>query len=72
MAQTRPNTRRSIEAKIVADLLNLTMLVLASVGALAFGVLAAYAILRVGFALMGVRSRTAMPVKIRPEVAHIS
>lgn len=36
----------------MADLLNLAMLVCAAVGAMAFGILAAYAILRVGFALL--------------------
>lgn len=36
----------------MADLLNLTMLMCAALGSMAFGVLAAYAIFRVGFALM--------------------
>ena len=36
----------------MADLLNLAMLICASVGAMAFGIFAAYAILRVGFVLM--------------------
>jgi hypothetical protein len=36
----------------MADLLNLAMLIGASVGSLAFGVLAAYGILRLGFALI--------------------
>ncbi|HEX4029334.1 MAG TPA: hypothetical protein VHX20_03175 [Terracidiphilus sp.] len=34
------------------DFLNLILLICASVGAMAFGILAAYAILRTGFALM--------------------
>ena len=36
----------------MADLLNLAMLISATVGAMAFGILAAYAVLRVVFALM--------------------
>jgi hypothetical protein len=36
----------------LADLLNFAMLLCASIGSLAFGILAAYGILRVGFALM--------------------
>jgi hypothetical protein len=55
----------------MANLLDLTMLIAASVGALAFGILVAYAILRAGFALMRApRRRT--PVKTRPQVAQIS
>jgi hypothetical protein len=53
----------------MADLLNLAMLVCASVGALAFGILAAYGILRAGFALMSPQRRTAV-VRARPEVAQ--
>jgi hypothetical protein len=44
----------------MADFLNLTMLICASVGATLFGILAAYALLRAGFALM---RRQAIPVK---------
>ena len=47
------------------------MLVLASLGALAFGILAAYAILRVGFALMRAPQRRPL-VKTQPQVARIS
>ncbi|MDE3188452.1 MAG: hypothetical protein KGM96_13140 [Acidobacteriota bacterium] len=36
----------------MADLLNLTMLICAALGSMAFGVLAAYGIFRIGFALM--------------------
>jgi hypothetical protein len=55
----------------MADLLNLSMLICAIAGSLAFGVLAAYGILRVGFALMRPQSRPA-PVAARPEVARVS
>jgi hypothetical protein len=44
----------------MADLLNLTMLICACVGATLFGILAAYALLRAGFALM---RRQTIPVK---------
>ncbi len=52
----------------MTDMLNLTMLICASVGSLAFGVLGAYGILRAGFALMRPQPRRAM-MKARPEVA---
>ena len=52
----------------MADLLNLTMLVCASVGSMAFGVLAAYGIFRAVFALMRPQKR-AVAVKTRPETA---
>jgi hypothetical protein len=55
----------------MANLLDLTMLILASFGALAFGILAAYAILRVGFALMRVPRRPAL-VKPQPQAARTS
>jgi len=55
----------------MANLLDLAMLICASVGAMAFGILAAYAILRAGFALM--RPRQPKPaVKPQPEAARIS
>jgi len=54
----------------MTDLLNLVMLVAASVGSLAFGVLAAYAVFRVGFALMRPQKRPAV-VKPQPEAAQI-
>ena len=47
----------------MAGLLDLAMLICASVGALAFGILAAYAILRIGFAFMRPRRRPQVPVK---------
>lgn len=50
------------------DALNVVMLVCAAVGSMAFGVLAAYAIFRVGFALMRPR-RQAVAVKTQPEAA---
>lgn len=53
----------------MTDLINLTMLVCAAVGSMAFGVLAAYGIFRVGFALMRPRPAAALAVKPQPEVA---
>ncbi len=55
----------------MADLLNLAMLICASVGAMAFGILAAYAILRVGFAFLRPQQKSA-PVKAQTEAARIS
>ena len=55
----------------MADLLNLAMLICASVGAMAFGILAAYAILRVGFAFLRPRQRPAA-VKPQTQAARIS
>jgi hypothetical protein len=52
----------------MADLLNLTMLVCAAVGSMAFGVLTAYAIFRAGFALMRPRRQPAA-VKVRAQFA---
>jgi hypothetical protein len=51
----------------MADLLNLTMLICASVGSMAFGILAAYGILRAGFALMRPQSQPVV-VKPRPQI----
>jgi hypothetical protein len=55
----------------MANLLDLAMLILASLGALAFGILAAYAILRVGFALMRAPRRADF-VKTQPQAARSS
>jgi hypothetical protein len=55
----------------MTDFLNLIMLIAASAGSLAFGVLAAYGIFRVAFSLM----RPQRPVKAvepQPEVAQLS
>lgn len=52
----------------MSDALNLGMLVCATVGSMAFGVLSAYGIFRVGFALMRPRTRSVV-VKTQPEVA---
>jgi hypothetical protein len=51
------------------DWLNFAMLICASVGSLAFGILAAYGILRMGFALIQPTRRTAS-VKPRAEIAR--
>jgi uncharacterized protein (DUF2062 family) len=52
----------------MTDLLNLGMLVCATVGSMAFGVLTAYGIFRAGFALMRPRTRT-VAVKTQAEAA---
>lgn len=54
----------------MADLLNLAMLICASVGSMAFGILAAYAILRAGFALMRPQSRPA-EMKAQTEAVRV-
>lgn len=54
----------------MADVLNLTMLACATVGSMAFGVLAAYGIFRIGFALMRPQ-KPALAVKPRPETAGV-
>ena len=52
----------------MADALNLGMLVCATIGSMAFGVLSAYGIFRLAFALMRPPAR-AVGVKTQPEVA---
>jgi hypothetical protein len=55
----------------MANLLDLAMLICASLGAMAFGILAAFFILRAGFVLMRPqRQQTA--VKPQPQAARIS
>lgn len=54
----------------MADLLNLLMLICASLGSMAFGVLTAYAIFRCAFSLMRPR-KVPLAVKARPETAGI-
>lgn len=53
----------------MADVLNLAMLIAASVGSLAFGILAAYGTLRVAFALMRPQPQR-VAVKNQQEVAR--
>jgi hypothetical protein len=62
--------RGEVRVGSMADLLNFAMLICASVGSMAFGILAAYGILRVSFALMRPQPQTAA-VKARPEVAQV-
>ena len=52
----------------MADLLNLAMLISATIGAMAFGILAAYAMLRVVFVLMRPRKGRTQ-VKAQTEAA---
>jgi len=58
----------------MTDLLNLAMLVCAALGAMGFGILVAYAIFRIAFALMRPPKKPAQlaPVKAQTEAAHIS
>lgn len=53
----------------MTDFMNLVMLVCAAIGSMAFGVLAAYGIFRVGFALMRPRTTATVSVKPQPEAA---
>jgi hypothetical protein len=55
----------------MGNLLDLAMLICASIAALAFGIFAAFLTLRIGFALMR-PTRRAAPVKPQPEAARIS
>lgn len=52
----------------MADTFNLVMLICAAIGSMAFGVLTAYGIFRVGFALMRPRNERA-PIKVQTELA---
>jgi len=52
------------------DWVNLAMLVCAAIGSMAFGILAAYAILRVGFALIRPQRRPVAVKPPQPEPAH--
>jgi uncharacterized protein (DUF2062 family) len=54
----------------MTDWMNVTMLICAAIGAMAFGILLAYGILRTGFALMQPRKQTAV-VKTGAEAARI-
>lgn len=53
----------------MTDFINLTMLVCAAIGSMALGVLAAYGIFKVGFALMRPRPVAQIAVKPQAEVA---
>jgi hypothetical protein len=53
----------------LADLFNFAMLLCAAIGSMAFGILAAYAILRMGFAFIRPHSRPAPVKPPQPEVA---
>lgn len=55
----------------MTDFMNLVMLVCAAMGSMAFGVLAAYWIFRVGFALMRPQKKVASRVKTQPEAAGV-
>jgi hypothetical protein len=55
----------------MVDLFNFVMLVCASVASMGFGILAAYWVLRAGFALMRPRTQR-VTLKARTEAARIS
>lgn len=55
-------------SKNMADVFNLVMLVCAAAGSMAFGVLTAYGIFRVGFAIMRPR-RVPAAVKVQTQLA---
>lgn len=55
----------------MTDLMNLVMLICAAVGSMAFGVLAAYWIFRIGFALMRPQRPAPVAVKVRAETASV-
>ena len=67
----RPSRHITGEAVAMANLLDLAMLILASIGALAFGILTAFAMLRVVFALMRAPRLPAL-LKTQPQAARIS
>lgn len=54
----------------MTDLVNFAMLIAASIGSLALGVLAAYVVLRIGFALMRPQPKAAQ-VEARASVAQV-
>ncbi len=54
----------------MTDVVNFLMLIAASVGAMAFGVLAAYGVLRAGFALMRPQQQSVV-VKADVRVARV-
>jgi hypothetical protein len=57
----------------MSDFLNLVLLICASIGAMAFGILAAFWILRIGFALMRPReSRTMAKPQTKPQTEPAS
>lgn len=65
----RSNAWNASAEGAMTNLLNFVMLVCAIVGSMAFGVLTAYGIFRVGFALMRPRPKQAVTVKPATEVA---
>jgi hypothetical protein len=54
----------------MTDMVNFVMLIAASAGSMAFGVLAAYGVLRAGFSLMRPQ-RQVMSVKAGTQVARV-
>ena len=60
-----------LRAAGMANILDLLMLIAACVGAMAFGILAAYGVLRVAFALMRT-PRQPVALKTQPRIAQAS
>ena len=71
LGSRREFSRGCQKRESMADLLSLVMLACAAVGSMAFGVLAAYGIFRVGFGLMRPQKPT-VAVKASPETAGIA
>lgn len=65
---TRNQRENEQRVGAMTDFLNLAVLIGGSVGSLAFGVWAAYGILRLGFSLICPRPRS-VAVKVQPEAA---
>lgn len=61
----------TIQDEAMTDLVNMLMLVCASLGSLAFGILVAYAILRTAFTMMARRPRPAT-IRIVARMARVS
>ena len=55
----------------MSDLFNLVMLICAAVGSMAFGVLAAYAIFRIGFYLMRPHKPNSATIEAPPDAAGL-
>ena len=53
----------------MTDAFNLVMLVCAAIGSMAFGVLTAYGIFRIGFAMMRPKSEERTAVKVQAQLA---
>jgi hypothetical protein len=62
--------RKTSEGRTMADFLNLATLICALIGTMAFSILAAYEILRMGFALIHRQPRP-VSARVQPKVAQV-